>query len=404
MVPAVLPALAVFLAAPTAAAEESAAVLAEVIPNVAFDACTTGALSLPGDIEQAKRAVLAVSTDDGFGSAVVIAPDGTALTAAHVVDGQDTVTVRNTAGLELEAEVMWTNEDTDLAVIDVQGKGHACLPPSDDRLVTGADVFAIGSPADKALAFSVSKGVTSGYPTMDDRTFLQTDASINPGNSGGPLLGADGSVVAIVSWKVAGKEYEGLGFGVPIEVAKEALTPIGGLGVISGISGSSSGKVEVRFEAVGEGITIAIANDTMASASTQYGNFNLTQTATDDICIAPCTHSFKPGVYDILAYGEKWEPHRTKVDLRKGDVVTMSAKPRPSVAGRAGRGLVGTGFTAAIIGGTLWGTAALIEGGGSDAGGLVGAGQATTIIGAVMVGGGYAVLGATRPDWETSKK
>jgi|GEM_PF-6117889 len=402
MVPPVLPVIASFIAvSPVASAED--VVVGKALPAVDFAACKTDGLTLPADIEQAKKAVLAVSTDDGFGSAVVIAPNGMALTAAHVVDGADTVTVRNTAGLELDAEVVWTDEDTDLAVIDVQGKGHACLPPSDDRLVTGADVFAIGSPADKALAFSVSKGVTSGYPDLEGKTYLQTDASINPGNSGGPLLGADGSVVAIVSWKVAGKDYEGLGFGVPIEVAKDRLSPAGVLGVLT--TSSSNGKVEVSFQAVGEGVTIAIAHDRVATATTQYGNVNLTQTAHEDICIAPCTESFKPGVYDFVAYGDKWEAHRTKVDLREGDVVTMTASPRPSTLGKVGRGLVGTGFTSAVIGGTLWGTAALVSSvDGSGSSGMESAGMATTIIGGVMIGGGYGLIGATKPDWETTKK
>ena len=412
MVTTVLPLLSLAAFGPTtaSAADEGGVeggvvggVLASIAPAVDFDACKAPAITLPADTDTAKKAVLAVSTSKGFGSAVVVTPSGMALTAAHVVDGMDTVTVRNTGGLELDAEVVWTDDETDLALIDVQGKGHACLAASTERLVSGADVFAIGSPADKALAFSVSKGVTSGYPEVEGRTFLQTDASINPGNSGGPLLGADGTVAAIVSWKVAGKEFEGLGFGVPIEVAKERLKPsasgAGGLGYSPGTD-----KARVSFTAAGEGVTIAIANDRTASATTQYGNINVTQTDLDDICIAPCDHTFKPGVYNIVAYGDDWEAHRTKVDLRGGDTVSMAASPRPARLGKLGRGLVGTGFTAALVGGTLWGTAALLASTGESADSLESSGMATTVIGGIMIGGGYGLLGATKADWETEKK
>jgi hypothetical protein len=271
--------------------------------------------------------------------------------------------------------------------------------------VAGADVFAIGTPADKALAFSVSKGVVSGYPTVEERVFLQTDASINPGNSGGPILGADGTVAAIVSWKVADKDFEGLGFGVPVDVIEEKVRPPEVLGaLVGGIEGSSPNKVQVTFESEGEGVTIAIAHDLKTSASTQYGNFALTHTDTEDSCIAPCTHTFKPGVYDLIAYGEKWEGHRTKVDLRKGETVQMKAMPRSSMAGRLGRGLAATGFTTAVIGGSLWGTAALLNASETASPGLTNAGIATTVIGGVMIGGGYGLLGATKPKWETTKE
>ena len=387
----VLPLSLSLLVAPAQAEEDAAQVLGALstVPIVDFDACKAGDLALPGDVDTAKKAVLAVSTSKGFGSAVVVSPDGKALTAAHVVDGAETVTVRTTGGLELEATVEWTHSETDLALIDVQGKGHACLPVSDDRLVTGADVFAIGSPADEALAFSVSKGVTSGYPTIEERTYLQTDASINPGNSGGPLLGADGTVVAIVSWKVAGKEYEGLGFGVPAEVARELLSGENALGgVIGGIAAADPSKATVSFKAQGDGVTIAISHSMSSSASTQYGNIAMTHSSYEDLCIAPCDHKFKPGVYDLVAYGEDWEAAPTKVDLRAGTTHNMTAKPRPKLAGNLGRGLVGTGFTAAVIGGTLWGTAALISSTGESSDSLESSGQLTTILGGVAIGGG----------------
>ncbi len=385
-----------------AAHAEEAAVLGVLGPVVDFSSCADRKLSLPADVETVKKSVLAVQTAKGFGSAVVVTPNGQALTAAHVVADEGTVTVRTVGGLELEAEVVWTDKENDLAVIDVAGKGHACLPLGGERLVTGADVFAIGSPADQALAFSVSKGVTSGYPTLEGRTYLQTDASLNPGNSGGPLLGTDAHVAAVVSWKVAGKEYEGLGFGVPADVVRGALSTDGIVGGIVGGSsgGAPAGKALVKFGANKPDVTIALATDTTASATTQYGNVNFGMTNVEDLCMAPCEQAMSPGVYNFLAYGEKTEPLRTKVEVKAGQTYTMVANTRPKAVANLGRGLVATGFTTAIIGGSLWGTSALIASSGAGSPGLDRAAKTTTILGGVMIGGGYGILGATKPSWD----
>ena len=80
----------------------------------------------------------------------------------------------------------------------------------------------VGSPGGKALTGSVTKGIVSGYREREGWPVLQTDASMNPGNSGGPLLGADGKVQAIVSYKMFGG-MEGLGFAVAVESIGKAL-------------------------------------------------------------------------------------------------------------------------------------------------------------------------------------
>jgi serine protease Do len=237
-------------------------VLAEVRPAIDFEACKREALSLPDQTDDAKRGVLSVRTEKGHGSAVVISPDGTALTAAHVVGTARTVTVRNPQGLELDAEVIWADDESDVAVIDVQGKGHACLVPSDERLVAGADVFAIGSPADEALAFSVSKGVVSGYPKVEGKPFLQTDASINPGNSGGPLFNLKGEVVGINT--AINPRAQGIGFSVPIDMVKDIIEELkedgrvarGWIGVgLRAVDGELADRLDLDLDD-GEGVMI----------------------------------------------------------------------------------------------------------------------------------------------------
>ncbi len=408
-VPSLL-ALAGLLTAPARAEDPAAAsdeatdvvgVLGTVCPVVDFDACARDPLALPADTEAAKRGVLAVRTPDGIGAAVVISPDGTALTAAHVVGSHRTVTVRNPLGLELEAEVLWADEASDVAVIDVQGKGHACLVPAEERLVSGADVFAIGSPADEALAFSISKGVVSGHPEVEGRPFLQTDASLNPGNSGGPLLGADGTVAAIVSWKVAGEAYEGLGFGIPMDVVRGLLDSSGALGVLVG-AGPVTGRsdlAKVSFSSAKPDITIGISKMTSAAISTQYGTGMINSTTVDDVCIAPCDHEFKPGVYNFVAYSDKFEPVVHKVDLRAGTHRKLEARPRHRSLGMVSGTLTTLGLTTAVVGGSLWATGALIDSAGEDSG-LTGTGIATTIGGLVGMGAGIGLNFGTKAKWQ----
>lgn len=377
-------------------------VLAEVRPAIDFDACSREALSLPDQTDAAKRGVLSVRTEKGHGSAVVISRDGTALTAAHVVGTARTVTVRNPQGLELDAEVVWADDESDVAVIDVQGKGHACLAPSDERLVAGADVFAIGSPADEALAFSVSKGVVSGYPEVEGKPFLQTDASINPGNSGGPLLGADGTVAAIVSWKVAGQDYEGLGFGIPMDKIRDMLSGDNALGVLIGSAGGIGVRkdlAKVHFTSARPNVTIGVSTSASASVSTQYGTGIINSTSVDDICIAPCEHEFKPDVYTLVAYSDKHAPVSHKVDLRGGTERSFEAAPQPRVLSSTGNVLTSLGLTTAIVGGSLWAVGAL-----SNSSSLYGSGIATTIIGGAGAAVGLGLNFGTKGKWTEAEK
>lgn len=174
------------------------------------------ATNLPQETEDAFQAAPLVRVGDSHGSGVVISPAGYLLTAAHVVSGVERARVRFRSGLELGAEVIARDPPQDIALLKLPGSGHGCLPLSDaSPAPVGSDVFAIGAPASEDLSFSLSRGVVSGHREMDGYSFLQTDASLNPGNSGGPLLNRQGEVIGIVSFKIAGQLFEGLGFGVP---------------------------------------------------------------------------------------------------------------------------------------------------------------------------------------------
>ncbi len=162
-----------------------------------------------------------------LGSGVIIDPGkGYILTNNHVVANADEIEVRLDDGKEFEAEVVGRDPKTDLALIktkkglDVE-KG-APLGDSNDARV-GEWVMAIGSPFGLERTITVgilsAKGRVIGAGPYDD--FLQTDAAINPGNSGGPLFNMKGEVIGINTAIVA--TGQGIGFAIPINMAKELL-------------------------------------------------------------------------------------------------------------------------------------------------------------------------------------
>lgn len=199
--------------------------------------CPYEAPQLPAQAEIALDATLLVRTREGTGSAVIISPDGFALTAAHVVSDAETVEIVAHGGAKIEAHVVRVHEPQDIALLKLELEGpSSCLRPRAGPSPLGSDVFILGSPGGEELSFSVSKGIVSGYRSFDDVQFVQLDASVNPGNSGGPALDAEGGIVGIASWKISHISMEGLAFAVPADVALEAL------GVVIGEQSSSDWK------------------------------------------------------------------------------------------------------------------------------------------------------------------
>jgi len=174
-----------------------------------------------------------------LGSGFIISGDGYILTNNHVVDGADQVSVRLNDRRELDAKVIGTDAQYDIALLKVDASSLPSVAIGDsNKLKPGQWVLAIGSP------FGFDHSVTSGIVSAVSRTFggrdqqyvpfIQTDVAINRGNSGGPLFNMDGQVVGINSQIFSNTGgFMGVSFAIPIDVAMNAVQQIKEKGFVS---------------------------------------------------------------------------------------------------------------------------------------------------------------------------
>lgn len=170
--------------------------------------------------------------EKALGSGVIISPEGYILTNNHVVDGAKDVTVTLHDKREMKARVIGTDPRTDIAVVKIEGSNFPVLKLADSSKVEVGDiVLAIGNP------FGVGQTVTAGIVSATGRgglgieqveDFIQTDAPINPGNSGGALVDDEGHLIGINTAILSGNSggNQGIGFAVPVNMAKHDLTEI----------------------------------------------------------------------------------------------------------------------------------------------------------------------------------
>ena len=163
-----------------------------------------------------------------LGSGFIINREGYIVTNNHVVENASDIKVSLADKEEYDAKVIGRDPKTDVALIKIEAKKElpAASLGDSDKLRVGEWVMAIGNPF--GLGHTVTTGIVSakgriiGAGPYDD--FIQTDASINPGNSGGPLFNMNGEVVGINTAIIA--TGQGIGFAIPINVAKELLVPL----------------------------------------------------------------------------------------------------------------------------------------------------------------------------------
>ncbi len=158
-----------------------------------------------------------------LGSGVIISSDGYVITNNHVVAQADEVRISTIDGGDYLAEVVGTDEASDLALLKVDAEGLTALPIGDsDALRVGEVVLAIGNPF--GLGGTVTMGIVSakgrGIGLIDYEDFIQTDAAINPGNSGGALVNLRGELVGLNSAILSRSGgSQGVGFAIPSKLA-----------------------------------------------------------------------------------------------------------------------------------------------------------------------------------------
>jgi serine protease Do len=163
----------------------------------------------------------------GEGSGFIVDAQGFILTNHHVVASPSRIRVRLADKREFTATLVGSDPATDLALLKIGALGLPTVPLGDsDRLRVGEWVCAIGNPYrfDHSVTVGVvsSKGRKIYDPSFD--AYIQTDAAINPGNSGGPLVNVAGEVIGINS--AVSLQGQGIGFAVPINVARDVLAQL----------------------------------------------------------------------------------------------------------------------------------------------------------------------------------
>jgi serine protease Do len=172
-----------------------------------------------------------------YGSGVIISRDGYVVTNEHVVRDAHTVSIQLHDKTNLDARLVASDPDTDLAVLKVEASDLPAIPWGDsDRVQVGQQVFALGNPFN--LDTSVSRGIVSGvgrnlpdvesssgsdiHPAYED--YIQTDAAINVGNSGGALVNIHGELIGINAAIASFTQgSEGVGFSIPSNLVRTTV-------------------------------------------------------------------------------------------------------------------------------------------------------------------------------------
>ena len=174
-------------------------------------------------LAESAKGVVSIFAGEAMGSGVLISNDGYVLTNHHVAGSSGRVRVRWPDGSDSVGEVIRADSRRDVALIKTDPKGHV-IPMRHTPAQLGETVFAIGTPLDKELAGTLTRGVVSANRMIQGQPWIQSDVIVNHGNSGGPLLDENGAVIGLTSWGLAPDGAPvGLNFFIPIDDALAAL-------------------------------------------------------------------------------------------------------------------------------------------------------------------------------------
>jgi serine protease Do len=219
-----------------------------------------------------------------LGSGVIVDSKGFIVTNRHVVEKADRIRVRfedDPPGVQHDAKVIGTDQETDLAVIkvDVERVLPSAKMGNSDSMQVGDWVLAVGSPF--GLSETVTAGIVSAkgrdiVPGRQFQTFIQTDAAINPGNSGGPLVNMNGEVIGINTAILSETNaYAGVGFALPSKTVVEVYNQLTGPE-----HRVSRGSIGIQFDAVenpaitrvyGAGTGVTVSSVVAGSPADQAG-------------------------------------------------------------------------------------------------------------------------------------
>jgi S1-C subfamily serine protease len=192
----------------------------------------------------------AESGDLQAGSGIIWDKAGHVVTNSHVVSDASAIVIRFASGEVVEAELLGTSPDYDIAVLRPRSPPHLPEPialGSSADLKVGQWAFSIGSPfgLDKSFTAGVISALKRRLPTdagHDITNVIQTDAAINPGNSGGPLLDSAGRLIGLMTAILSPSgSNAGIGFAIPVDVVSRVVpqlirtgrVPTPGIGIVA---------------------------------------------------------------------------------------------------------------------------------------------------------------------------
>lgn len=224
------------------------------------------------------------------GSGVIVDADrGYILTNHHVVAGADEIQVSLLDGGILDAEIVGSDEATDIALLKVEADDLVEMPIGDSEAVRVGDfVLAIGNPF--GLGHTVTSGIVSalgrtGISRSGYEDFIQTDASINPGNSGGALVNMRGELVGINSAIISRSGGNvGIGFAVPTEIASSIMNQILDYGEVRrGLLGVSIQTIDAE---VAKALGISVESGALITVIAPGSGAEAAGLRVDDIIVA----------------------------------------------------------------------------------------------------------------------
>lgn len=203
-----------------------------------------GGMALQEVYEKVSPSTVSITAGTASGSGIIMTESGYVITNCHVISGAASLTVMLEDGREFPAELVGKDNLSDLAVLHIEAEGLTAAEFGDsDSIRVGDSVTAIGDPLGIQLRGTMTEGIVSAINrnlSIQGRnlTLIQTTAALNEGNSGGPLINCYGQVIGINTAKIgsvyASSGVEGIGFAIPINLAKEVVDQLIALGYVPG--------------------------------------------------------------------------------------------------------------------------------------------------------------------------